>query len=387
MGVVELQVCRLVLEVLLMFIRPLVVAIGLALLRFAESSGSGTESSIFFYQGQLMNAGQPANALYDFRFVLYDSEIGGSQIGSILTNSAIQVTGGLFQVSLDFGAAAFDGNPRWLEIAVRSSAAQGFSTLDPRQAIRPAPYAIHAGAAQALSGSLPVAQLQGTIPTTLIEDGAITTAKIKDHAVTATKLAPGAVSALGTPNGTITNIVQTSNAGQVVVNGPLAVNRTSAAYILDVYGGIRGTSLVSDYDLYTGGYASVGGNLNVSGSTTINAGLSVSDNVTANGGKGIVRSANSTQLALYMPQGSVSFANVPLNYKTTVNFAMPSGMFASTPRVSLANISNQTGDWSQWVLQVVDVTTSSFKVLFYNAGPAGFDCTGTLNFIAIGPAP
>lgn len=48
-------------------------------------------------------------------------------------------------VSLEFGASAFTGDKRWLEIAVRSPAGSGsFTTLTPRQPLTASPYALKA---------------------------------------------------------------------------------------------------------------------------------------------------------------------------------------------------------------------------------------------------
>jgi len=49
----------------------------------------------FTYQGRLMDGGNPADGLYDFRFALYDAEVSGSQIGSVLSLDDVQVTDGL----------------------------------------------------------------------------------------------------------------------------------------------------------------------------------------------------------------------------------------------------------------------------------------------------
>jgi hypothetical protein len=95
----------------------------------------------FAYQGQLRDANQPANGSYDLRAILYNSDVGGSQIGPVVTKPAFPIVDGVFTTDLDFGAGAFNGESRWLELAVRRTGVAGFTTLDPRQPIRPAPYA------------------------------------------------------------------------------------------------------------------------------------------------------------------------------------------------------------------------------------------------------
>jgi hypothetical protein len=74
------------------------------------------------------------------------------------------VSNGLFTVTLDFGSGVFDGNARWLEIAVRTNGASDFVTLAPRQPLTPTPYAMLAGTASGFSGTLPVSQLSGVVP-------------------------------------------------------------------------------------------------------------------------------------------------------------------------------------------------------------------------------
>ncbi len=102
----------------------------------------------FTYQGRLTDGGSPANGTYDLRFILYDAESGGAQVGSTLNREDVNVANGLFTVDLDFGTTAFTGDARWMEIAVRSGASTGSHTvLSPRQAVSPAPYALYAKAA------------------------------------------------------------------------------------------------------------------------------------------------------------------------------------------------------------------------------------------------
>ncbi len=102
----------------------------------------------FTYQGRLTEGGGPASGVYDLRFILYDAESGGTQVGSTVAVNDVTVTGGLFTVSLDFGAGVWNGDARWMEIAVRPGASSGtYTMLSPRQAIGSTPYALYAKAA------------------------------------------------------------------------------------------------------------------------------------------------------------------------------------------------------------------------------------------------
>jgi hypothetical protein len=69
-------------------------------------------------------------------------------------------------VTLGFGPGIFTGNPRWLEISVRTNGGAGFATLTPRQLLTSAPYSIYSGnaahadqASGVLSASISAPQL------------------------------------------------------------------------------------------------------------------------------------------------------------------------------------------------------------------------------------
>ena len=100
----------------------------------------------FTYQGQLVYNAAPVNDTCDFTFSLWDAAgsgappAGGTQIGANAALSGVTVSDGLFTVQLDFGAAAFSGDARWLQIAVVCSGGAG--ALSPRQPLTPAPYAL-----------------------------------------------------------------------------------------------------------------------------------------------------------------------------------------------------------------------------------------------------
>jgi hypothetical protein len=96
----------------------------------------------FTYQGRLADGGQPANGTYDFEFRLYDLASGGTLL-DWRTRLGVQVTGGVFTVSLDFPPASFPGAPRFLEIAVQTGGGPDpYFTLSPRQALTSSPYAV-----------------------------------------------------------------------------------------------------------------------------------------------------------------------------------------------------------------------------------------------------
>ncbi len=129
-----------------------------------NASVQGNVGSIFTYQGLLTEGSGSANGVYDFRFRLYDASSGGNQIGTTVTQDNLAVSDGLFTTDLDFGAEAFTGEARYLEIGVRAGSSTGtYETLAPRQELHPAPYAIHA--ATAGEPSLKYFEGFATIPT------------------------------------------------------------------------------------------------------------------------------------------------------------------------------------------------------------------------------
>ncbi len=86
--------------------------IALAVTVAAAPLGTG-----FSYQGKLTDSeGRPLSGPYSMNFRLFDAETGGTQVGNIFVVEDVNLVGGLFTVQLDFGAEAFSGQRRWLEI-------------------------------------------------------------------------------------------------------------------------------------------------------------------------------------------------------------------------------------------------------------------------------
>ncbi|MGC9944018.1 MAG: hypothetical protein ABSE48_19500 [Verrucomicrobiota bacterium] len=104
------------------------------------------QGTAFTYQGQLINNGSEANGVYDLVFTLYATNLTGAVVAGPVTNSATAVTNGQFTTTIDFGNV-FTGTNYWLQIAVSTNGADDFTTLTPRQAITPTPYAIYATSA------------------------------------------------------------------------------------------------------------------------------------------------------------------------------------------------------------------------------------------------
>ena len=100
------------------------------------------QTTSFVYQGRLTDGGTAANGNYDLQFALWTSLAGGTQVGSTQNLNTVAVSNGVFTVSLDFGANAFPGASRFLEISARPTGSSSFTTLTPRQPITSTPYAV-----------------------------------------------------------------------------------------------------------------------------------------------------------------------------------------------------------------------------------------------------
>lgn len=129
-----------------------------------QQAFSGSFNESFTYQGRLNQTDTPANGSYTFEFSLFDAVTNGNQVGSIQTET-ILVTEGLFTVLLNdtgqFGADAFTGEARYLQIRVSGDGGANYTTLIPRQSLTAIPYALYAKKVQPVANVVVVAESGG----------------------------------------------------------------------------------------------------------------------------------------------------------------------------------------------------------------------------------
>ena len=95
----------------------------------------------FNYQGYLVTDDGAVDDNCDFQFSLWDDVVSGTQLGTQII-TGVAVSNGNFNVDLDFDV--FDGEERFMEIAVQCGGDSGYVPLDGRLALRPTPYSLFA---------------------------------------------------------------------------------------------------------------------------------------------------------------------------------------------------------------------------------------------------
>jgi hypothetical protein len=173
----------------------------IAVLAAALAAAGGVEAAVT-YQGELRESGQPANGPYDVQFCLFADPAGGSSLACHDADD-LAVVAGRFAAVLDFDAGDFPGGARFVELRVRPGAGTGsHTTLAPRQALHPTPYA-HT----ALS----------------VPDASITAGKLAAGAVTA-----GAIAANAVAGG---HVADASITGADLANATIGVAKVDTAQV------------------------------------------------------------------------------------------------------------------------------------------------------------
>lgn len=148
----------------------LAASLGLALLALlhAPLPVAHAQGTAFTYQGRLTDGANPANGIYDLRFVIYSASTGAGVVAGPMNYPGIPVSNGLFTVTVDPGAGVFTGAERWLQLEARTNGAGAFTALTPRQKITAAPHAVTAAN---VTGLVPGSQLTGAVPNVSLPSG------------------------------------------------------------------------------------------------------------------------------------------------------------------------------------------------------------------------
>ena len=101
------------------------------------------QTTALTYQGRLTDNSMAADGSYQMRFSLFDAASGGTQDGSTVELTNVNVSNGIFTVELNFGSTAFiNGANRFLQIEVRRNSGETYTSLTPRQQVTSTPYSI-----------------------------------------------------------------------------------------------------------------------------------------------------------------------------------------------------------------------------------------------------
>lgn len=123
----------------------ILLAIAILLSSAAPPAGAQTVPTVFTYQGELKDNGAGVDASgARLLFRLWDAESGGTQVGADCLAYPVAIADGIFTAAVDFGASAFTGPARWLEIGVDLSGGTTYTWLVPRQRLTSAPTALYA---------------------------------------------------------------------------------------------------------------------------------------------------------------------------------------------------------------------------------------------------
>lgn len=125
----------------ILFKMAIFVTLSLAL----TAASAFSQTTAFNFQGRLNDGTSPANGRYDLQFKLFDAITGGSQVGPTVDKSNTMLVNGVFSTALDFGAAAFNGADRFVEISVRPNGSPNtYVVLGARQQILSVPFSVRA---------------------------------------------------------------------------------------------------------------------------------------------------------------------------------------------------------------------------------------------------
>jgi hypothetical protein len=358
------------------FLQPFIVAISLAVVLFSSGIVQA-QSTAFSYQGTLAQNGTPANGTFQMTFSLWTAETGGNQVGTTIGPQPVVVTNGNFAALLDFGAGAFPGDNRFLEITV------GTTVLSPRPRMQSVPYAIRALTVTGpVSGSNASAVLTVTNAQPGITNPSPTNlppAALRAEATAGTNqnvgvlgVANGAdgIGVLGITNGGGNNAIavlglSTSPSGSTTgllaevssPNGTAVEAQVAAGGAGYLFKGSSGKN--SQFSVHSNGNVDVSGtlaalNLGVTGTTNIFGPLSI-HNLLGGG----------SQPLCTIPGGSVRFCSSSLRYKKAVQPF--TGGLDIVNRLTPISFAWKETDIDDLGLVAEDVARVDSRLIFYNS--------------------
>ncbi|MBI3867456.1 MAG: hypothetical protein HY299_02910 [Verrucomicrobia bacterium] len=199
----------------------------------------------FTFQGRLADNGVYPTGHYELRVSLWDDAAAGSRVGNTNAFSSVDVTNGLFTVSLDFGSGAFNGAARWLQLGVRSNGVVTAPVpLSPRMPVSPAPHSLFA--ANAASAATAATATTAT-SANAVAPNAVGNAGLGANAVTAAKIASGEV--VKSVNNLHDNVSLAAGANiTITANGNTLTLAGSADWKLDGNAGTTAGSFLGTID-------------------------------------------------------------------------------------------------------------------------------------------
>ena len=228
-----------------------------ALLFVGLVSSARAQTQAIPYQGKLFQDGRPANGSYDLRYSLFNSATLPTPVAT-LDQAAQGVTNGFFSTALDFGpvGVVWDGRDYWLEVLVRTNnSTAGFESLGGRRALLPVPYALFAGKAGELVGTVGNAKLASGIDAGKITTGDLAAARLSvgtGHTLTGVgaSIAGGQQNTVSGDYSFLGGGFGNTNSGQGSFLGGGSVN-TVSGLLSFLGGGERNTN--SGYSAFLGG--------------------------------------------------------------------------------------------------------------------------------------
>jgi hypothetical protein len=373
--------------------KPTLTAILLILGILTTTRSSHAQGTAFTYNGRLNDNGAAANANYDMTFNLYDAENGGNLVAGAVSLTPVPVVNGLFAVKIDFGAAAFTGADRWLEVSVRRTGTPAFTTLVPRQGLTSSPYAIYAStAANVAANSIGAAAIQnGSISAAKIAPGQVVTSlNVNGLSLSDAVTLQAGANVFLTPSGnTLTLSASSGGSGLWGQNGPDAFYTAGHVGI--------GTSTPAE-NLSIAGVPSYNNGLKLTGSSVGGTGLALENTSTGGhkyslfsagsgdsvgaGGFGIYDDTTASYSLAISAGGNVGIGTAvpmsPLTVKTGSLFHY--GIEHTDGNVRLSTYINSIGGWLG--------TVSNHKLHFYvnNGSPSmTIDTTGNVGIGTTAP--